>query len=486
MGKIYFSDHFNVSQDILDEYGAFNISLVTDLPLFIDPFLLFNSEKNEYQQLHNEMIRYLRLLRDKSVAGGINEGLLKEWYTFPEVKQNSLGFCVSGNKGRGLGIDFARSLNRNLNLVFNDFGEERITEGSHLEKLCLIKSGIGKDNISDFTTNLIKEYLLEYTQDFGRKYIVRKNRKKVTVPKVIFNYKTETWKSHEFELPFVDDDYVILTPKDMLTRDDTWINRTDLIKDYNTISQAVDNDQLRGRINNYLLQVLGNKASKKQQREAIVKVLEKYPVLLEYYIRWKEHQGCEAQSISEQNVWESECVFIKQTRDLIKELKEFTGFYKIRGDTFNEAIARVEFLKDVIENKGGHRIFYVDGKPIKRESDLHIMFRLTWIGTPSDVSREVNDGRGPADFKISRGAFDKSLVEFKLASNPKLKRNLDKQIAVYEKASDATKSIKVIVYFNEEELDRVEAILKDLRMEDDKNIILIDARTDNKPSGSKA
>ena len=37
---IYFSDFFQVDKAILDAYGAFNVSLVNDLPLFIDPFLL--------------------------------------------------------------------------------------------------------------------------------------------------------------------------------------------------------------------------------------------------------------------------------------------------------------------------------------------------------------------------------------------------------------------------------------------------------------
>src|SRR6478736_3671730 len=55
---------------------------------------------------------------------------------------------------------------------------------------------------------------------------------------------------------------------------------------------------------------------------------------------------------------------------------------------------------DVIENKGGHRVFYSGGKPVQRELDLQIMFRLVWCGTPYDVSTEVNDGRGPADFHL--------------------------------------------------------------------------------------
>jgi hypothetical protein len=41
---IYFSDIFGVDPETLDQYGAFDVSLVNDLPLFVDPFLLFNSD----------------------------------------------------------------------------------------------------------------------------------------------------------------------------------------------------------------------------------------------------------------------------------------------------------------------------------------------------------------------------------------------------------------------------------------------------------
>src|SRR5438445_9216622 len=56
--KIYFSDVFDLSPNVVREYGALDVSLINDLPLFIDPFLLFNSRKPEYQQLHNRMIDY--------------------------------------------------------------------------------------------------------------------------------------------------------------------------------------------------------------------------------------------------------------------------------------------------------------------------------------------------------------------------------------------------------------------------------------------
>jgi len=144
------------------------------------------------------------------------------------------------------------------------------------------------------------------------------------------------------------------------------------------------------------------------------------------------------------------------------------------------------FLKDVIENKGGHRLFYANGEPIRRESDLHILFRLTWFATSSDVSREVNEGRGPVDFKISRGSIDKSLIEFKLASNTKLQRNLEKQVKVYKAATGAPNALKVLLFFTDKEHAKVLGILQELGLERNPDVILIDGRADNKPSGSKA
>ena len=60
---LFFSDYFNVSENLLEEYGAFNISMVVDLPLFVDPFLLFHSDTKGYRTLHEEMITYLRFLK---------------------------------------------------------------------------------------------------------------------------------------------------------------------------------------------------------------------------------------------------------------------------------------------------------------------------------------------------------------------------------------------------------------------------------------
>jgi tetratricopeptide (TPR) repeat protein len=486
----FFSEFFGIERDTLDQYGAFDVSLVNDLPLFIDPFLLFNSEKQEYQDLHDHIINYLRFLRDKAANTTPTDGLLRLWYCFPEVKQNWLGFSVSGNSGSGLGIDFARALHKNLHRIFNDFGSERITEGSHLEKVCLIAEGVGRDNISDFTTNLIRDYLCRYTERFARDHLPASKIKKVAIRKARFNYGTQTWQTGTYDLPWTNGDYVILTPRDMLTRDENWINKSDLITGFEQIPQAIPDEQLREQINHYFASVLprhrDREPSRKEISEAAVRTILNFPALIDYYIRLKELQGHRATDISEEKVSAAEYTYVKQLGELQRTLFSESLFYQVQGNTYEEAHERLRFLKDVIENKGGHRIFYHDGKPLEREKDLQILYRLVWFGTPSDVTTEANDGRGPVDFKVSRGATDKTLVEMKLAKNTKLERNLERQVPIYQAASDAKKAIKAIIYFTEAEHERVLEILSRLNVLGHPDIVLIDARSDNKPSGSRA
>ena len=91
--------------------------MASDLPLFIDAFLLFHSDKPAYQALHEGILKYLRFLRDKAASGHLNPQLVASWYKFKEVKQNWFGFTVLGNGGHGLGDDFARALHESLGTV---------------------------------------------------------------------------------------------------------------------------------------------------------------------------------------------------------------------------------------------------------------------------------------------------------------------------------------------------------------------------------
>ncbi|NFN17585.1 hypothetical protein FDB52_14500 [Clostridium botulinum] len=153
--------------------------------------------------------------------------------------------------------------------------------------------------------------------------------------------------------------------------------------------------------------------------------------------------------------------------------------------TYEETKSRIEYLKNVIENNDGYRLFYKDDELIGDEKMLQSIFKFTWYATEADVNRETNNGRGPVDYKISKGANDITLVEFKLASNGNLKVNLKNQVEIYKKANNTKDGLKVILYFTESQLKKVKTILSELNLTDDPNIYLIDARKDNKQSASK-
>jgi hypothetical protein len=488
---VYFSDFFQVSEELIENYGAFNISLINDLPLFIDPFLLFGSEKDEYQKLHEEIIDYLVFLKNKAAEGSITKAQVSAWYQFSEVKQNWLGYSLYGNGGSGLGMDFGSNLSSNIHLIYSDLRKETVTTSSHLEKAGLFSIGIGKDNISDFSCNLIKKYLLEYTENFAIIHLEGSQTKKINVGKVYFDYERERWMPKEYVLPYFNGDFVILTPKDLLTKDDNWINSHDLIGDFESICESIPNNQMRAEIHNYFNKRLPIKENKKKpsQKEfsrAVIDTLNQFPLIIDYYIKQKEENKKDAEKSSQTKVNDVESVFIRNVQQLVLQLQNQTEFYSIQeGNSFEAALKRIEFLKHVIENNDGYRLFYHKGQPIKREADLQIIYRLTWFATFFDVNRETNNGRGPVDYAISKGSKDKTLVEFKLASNSQLKRNLENQVAIYEKANDTNKSIKVIMFFTQEEFLKVSQILKDLKLESEANIVLIDAGKDNKTSASK-
>lgn len=484
MKGLKFSELFEVEKETLEEEGFVDISLLCDLPLFIDPFLIFGSQKEEYQTLNNEINKYLLFLKNKAINYDLTTGLLKSWFTFSEVSNNWLGYCKFGNKGSGLGPKFAKNLYFNLKNKLNNFGSSDILKVDHIEKLCLIDDNIGSDNISDFVVNIIKKFFLDKTQDFAQKYLKNEHCKMFKVDKAYFDYKLERWMPKQYYLPFINDEYIILTPIDMLTKDSSWLNTNDMLDRFYLIVEKIPNEQLKFEINNYLSSLYKKDMTKEEKRKNQLDVIKEFPVLIDYYLLDREDTVDEA---SARGIEKS--LFIDETISIIVQgianaLKE-TRFYDCDDSSFEEAKKRAYYLKKSIEDNDVYRLFY-DSKGnvrLTKEEDLQLLFRLVCFGVISDVNRECNNGRGPVDYKFSKSSFDKSLIEFKLASNSKLKQNLKNQVQIYEKANDTKKSIKIILYFTEKEKERVDKILKELKLTNDESIILIDA-INNKKSAS--
>ncbi|WP_216534768.1 hypothetical protein [Rhodococcus ruber] len=307
------------------------------------------------------------------------------------------------------------------------------------------------------------------------------------VPHAAFNYKTKTWETRRYYLPKLGRDFVVLTPIDMLTRDDNWINHADMVNQFDHLPDAVDNDQLRAQIEAYFRSRLSEKPTASERTAAAHATIMKFKELIDLYIKRKEETGDRARSISREKTERTHEELVEQIRALIPDLEAKTEFYKKPWTSYEEARERVLEFKSYIENQDGYQLINpAGGTRVSSEKDVQLYFGLIWCRTEFDVNREPNNGRGPVDFKVSYGAHDKSLIEFKLAKSSSLKRNLEKQVEIYEKANGTRQSVKVIVYYTAEEQAKLARVLTELNLVDDEAIIGIDARNDNKPSASKA
>ncbi len=52
---MYFSEAFGIDRELLNEYGAIDISLICDTPLFIDPMLIFIVKKKSIKCFINQL-----------------------------------------------------------------------------------------------------------------------------------------------------------------------------------------------------------------------------------------------------------------------------------------------------------------------------------------------------------------------------------------------------------------------------------------------
>lgn len=474
--QLLFNEYFEVDQKLLDRYGALNICLEADLPLFVDPFLLFSSTNPEYRDLHDKIVGHLAFLRELAVD---NPEIGLALFQFPEVRQNWLGVCKWGNNGKGLGPKFARNVIDAFNGFYRNFGTETVTDASHIEKLTLVGSGIGRDFISDFTTNLMFEFLLSYTEKFAKQHLSDQQRKIFTV-RCSFDRELMVWQPKSFELPYFykrdrDEDFILLTPVNILTKDEAFICHSDFTSQFRTIANSLDNTALRDAVNLYFRGHLPANPKKDDIERAINATVQKYPEILDYYIKKKESEKDKASALSTEKVEKLREELLATLTDLCKHIFANSKFYETKTTSYSEALQRAHFLKQVIEDNDGYRIFYKNGKPIASEETIQRIFRLTWFASPHDVNSEVNNGRGPADYKVSFGSRDSTIVEFKLGSSTSLKKNLMNQTEIYKKASKSISDIKVILCYTKAEIDNVIRILKGLKQENAENVIIIDA-----------
>ena len=252
-----------------------------DLPLGIDPFLMFKSRDEELRRLH-------QIITDHFNAGvrAVSSGRLDiadEIFNFPEVAAIGLGYTKTGKRGSGLG-GYLRDLIIETLKASPGLQERGVL---HVEEMQLLASGIGPDRISDITANILKGYLVEYTQRQAEIWGVPL-RRGVPLPH-IYDETTQSWVDSYVDLPVspVDDAPVLFVPR-RIVRALPWINYDDFLqRDFRAYMEA--------RRKTVTKSGQGGKPALRSAKLDVANVTRQDVTIVDRYVKNREQHAGEAQ-----------------------------------------------------------------------------------------------------------------------------------------------------------------------------------------------
>jgi len=194
-----------------------------DLPLGIDPFLLFKSRVPEYRDLHALLLQVF-----EAGIAGVRSGEMttaRYLFNFPEVPELGFGYTQSSKRGSGVGSVLTGLILDTLKRspALQDRGVK------HVEELQLFSAGIGPDRVSDIAGSILKSFLISYTQ---RQSALWNIPLKSGVPIAhVFDQQSWQWLDGYYDLPTspLDDSPILLVPR-RLVRQLPWINYDDFLR----------------------------------------------------------------------------------------------------------------------------------------------------------------------------------------------------------------------------------------------------------------
>src|SRR6266850_8424944 len=127
-----------------DDVGFAIPKLDEDIPLYVDPFLLWNSAEPEYRHLHDLLLRFFGLVRQQILDGHIEKAatLLSG---VSEPRELGLGYASGSKQGNNIGPQLIAGIMQ----AFASIPQLAAGEMRHLEELQLVVPNLAEDRISD-------------------------------------------------------------------------------------------------------------------------------------------------------------------------------------------------------------------------------------------------------------------------------------------------------------------------------------------------
>lgn len=196
-----------------------------DIPLYVDPFLLWNSPSQQDQALHTTIINSFNQLNYLVKKNKLEEAI-EILVSISECSEVGLGVSKT-RKGVRMGNKQAKEI---LDL-FSNIPEYSQFGFSHFEVIQLYIAGISKDRVSDIACNYIKSFLIDYTMEQCETHAIPIEG---VILDTLYNYRTNKVDLNvKQRLPVnpTTKEPIIFTPKRWL-KFNPWINYENYFQKY--------------------------------------------------------------------------------------------------------------------------------------------------------------------------------------------------------------------------------------------------------------
>jgi hypothetical protein len=456
----------------LEKRGVLDAHLGIDNRLFVDPQLLSKLTIAEFQGSRADLDKYLsdviRLLAASRQRGDAAWREARQRVTFREEHGAALGYSNAGGYGRGIGRHLAAALvDRGKEIV--DLG---VKDPEIFELIGLFQEKFGPDLLSDMAVGILKRRFLAYTQRVATELNLGGLLK--------FRFGGADWK-----LPMSPDARrgLIFIPSKALSDLPVALDASEIGE------VAAFNAEVR-RAWNAIVAVASKEKRHITKREIRDLLLSSPKNLVDLVAVYRNAAG-EGYDFADDPEGLFSWDFIGRAaaaaNPLTIETKQPRSMDELQAVL--KSIIR-QFKKNIEENKLYEVLYREDGRPRHEVFAQRLFFAIADAYCDAnnvDLSREVNAGNGPVDFKLSLGYKGRILVEVKKSSNSSLLHGFETQLPTYERSEATEDSLYLIMRVSESEAAIRDVLeMREKRVAAGKKvpeIVVIDARP--RPAASK-
>jgi hypothetical protein len=211
-----------------------------DIPLYVDPFLLWKSPSMQDNSLHLLITNSFNHLGNLTSKGKSKEAVELL------IRASECDEVGMGNSKTKTGKKIGNKLAENILNLYSSIPQVQKSGFIHFEEIQLLVDNFSKDRVSDIACNFIQSFLIDYTIEQSKKYGIPIEKVRL---ENVYNPKTYSFEVEETYLPInpTSKTPILFVPKRWL-KHIPWINTDDYFANYYIKNIHKDGDEFPDKI----------------------------------------------------------------------------------------------------------------------------------------------------------------------------------------------------------------------------------------------